>query len=269
MGPRIRSAVRSALFLAVGLALVWPVVVSAQPLDDRARYQQGVQLYQAGRCDEAAVVFEQLSHARPTPTVLLSLAGSLRCRGDHVRAATVLEGLLAAPTPMAEGIRAQAQSALDDERRALVSLTVHPEQATVRVDEQPATRSPAGFYLLTPGEHRVDVRAEGFVAHAGTERYSPGTRPRLVLAAQPSAPLRVTTLLTPAAPLPAPTADAHMPPASVLSPVQAQSRSRVPWAVVIPVGVLVVAGAVTAVVLLSADTPAPERSGTFGSFATY
>ena len=244
-------------------------LVSAQPLDDRARYQQGVQLYQAGRCDEAAAVFEQLSHSRPTPTVLLSLAGSHRCRGDHVRAATVLEGLLAASTPIAEGIRAQAQSALDDERRALVSLTVHPEQATVQVDDQPATRSPAGFYLLTPGVHRVVVRAEGFAAHEGRERYSPGARPRLVLSAQPSAPLRVATLLTPSALLPATTADTPPPLSSALSPVAAPSRSRVPWAVVIPVGVLVVAGAVTAAaVLLSADA-VPERSGTLGRFPTF
>jgi hypothetical protein len=133
----------------------------------RARFEDGRRF--AGQLEwaQAAQAFEESYQLFPRPNTLFNLGLAHRALGQYLKAIEELERFLqeATPTP-AE--RAEVSEALDSMRGRLAHLIVAPSVENARITVDGNAAEPNTDVTLDPGNHVVEVTAQGYVRNAQT-----------------------------------------------------------------------------------------------------
>lgn len=133
----------------------------------RARFEDGRRFAAQLEWAQAAQAFEESYQLFPRPNTLFNLGLAHRALGQYLRAINELERFLqeANPTP-AE--RAEVSEALDSMRARLAHLTVAPNVENARITIDGNAVEPNTSVTLDPGNHVVEVTAQGYVRNAQT-----------------------------------------------------------------------------------------------------
>lgn len=118
------------------------------------------------RYDEASEAFHEAVRLEPTPGTWRWLGVTLRSMERYTEALDAFEHFVAAPGPGTTPEQLVEARQIEAEMRRLLArltITVQPSRATLLVNGRPRTMSPAGL-ALDPGNHVVELRAEGFAA---------------------------------------------------------------------------------------------------------
>lgn len=178
---------RSAVWaLVAALAVVCPRTSWGQQPDPaaeaRARYQEGLRSFQAGQWGAARAAFEDAYRLAPNALVLANIAECQQSEGRPDLALWTYRRFLAESELQApERVRAEVRRTVQRLRSTVgeVTVAVEPEGAQVSVDGEALASAPLPFPIaLRPGEHAIEVRAEGRL---------PATRVVTVAAGQVSA----------------------------------------------------------------------------------
>ena len=141
-------------------------------------FKNGVTLYKEGKFDEALAEFERAYEIAPHPLVLYNIAASHRELSHYAESVAFFERFLAEGEGKVPAARlATARRELDAilGRVARVTITVQPSAgATLVVDGKDLGAVPSTPVILSPGEHRVEVRAEGHQPAERTVRVASG-----------------------------------------------------------------------------------------------
>lgn len=157
-----------------------------------AAFARGRQALLARRNDEAADAFHEAVRIEPTAGTWRWLGVTLRGMARYTEAIAAFERYLAAPEADATAEQlAQAHVALAEMRRALGTLvvTVSPSRTTLLVDARPRSIG-AGEVELDPGEHVVELRAEGYRTLREEINLRPGGQAVLNVRLEANAPSR-------------------------------------------------------------------------------
>lgn len=221
----------------------------------RNLFRTGLAHAEAGRWEQARADFERSYGLARVPVTLFNLAGAQAETGQLVRAAESYRRFLqAANEGRAARYREAAQTALAELEPKIPSVRLEAsglaEHDVLRVDDDEVARAVLGIeYPLDPGEHRVAVLREGSVVVEETFSLSEGES-------------RAVTLLAPSVNV----APDHValtevttetPDVTTETPRE-RSVARSPW-LWIAIGVVVVAGATTAIVLATRDDASPYQ----------
>lgn len=170
----------SRLLLAAVLSAL-PAAAFADPTTEaRERFQEGVRLFRASDYAAARAAFEDANRILPNSRILANIAACWAGEGRNGEALSTYRRFL---REAGEGVprraRDEAQSEVDRLRQLVcdIVVVVEPERAEIIVDGRSYGASPlAGPISVEPGEHAVDVRAEGyspfprrFTCQAGSE----------------------------------------------------------------------------------------------------
>lgn len=238
---------------AVALVLTLAArAVCAQPVEDaesneaRESFRRGVVALRAGRNVDAVSAFERSLALRDYPVVRYNLGLAYRASGRNVAAIEEFERYLASGDPSATPERVQVvRDEVTQLRRSLAALhlTVSPASATIFIDGRPSSAGPS--WLLDPGQHVFEFRADGYQPAREVLTLSAGStrdmeiRLQTVGVTQPA----VVTVLSSRDPMPLP----------VRAPAPRAVIVRREPETIAPV-VLLVAGAATAGVALTINT---------------
>ena len=260
-------------FLLLSAVLAAPLGASAQvpPPDARAQFQRGVVALRQSRFAEAVEALEASVAQRPSPPAIYNLGFAYRGLGRHRDAVAQFDLWLARPS---RGASPSTLAAVRDEsarlRATLVTLSFTPPDATLVIDGRDAPVT-AGSASMDPGHHALDVRHDRFAPVHRDEVFAPGGRIVIALQALPEAPVQapVAAVARPVVAVARPVA-AVAPPNTPHPRVAEAPPSGRPWVlpVVIAGAVLVVAGGITAGVLLSNDALVTPPPGTWGQLST-
>lgn len=164
---RALASVAAALLLGIATPAAAQDVSAEATSEARIAFAQGVEAFEAERFDEALRHFLQAWQLRPHPTVRVNLASSYAKLGRAPAAVMHYRAYLAdRSVELSRAARRDIMAAL----RVLgpgvgaLDLELSPADAEVRVDaETPDARDGTRLYV-TPGTHRIEVRAPGRVA---------------------------------------------------------------------------------------------------------
>jgi hypothetical protein len=133
----------------------------------RARFEDGRRFAVQLEWAQAAQAFEESYQLFPRPNTLFNLGLAHRALGQYLKAIEELERFLqeGAPTP-AE--RVEVSEALDSMRGRLAHLTVAPSVENARITVDGNAVEPNTDVTLDPGNHVVEVTAQGHVRNAQT-----------------------------------------------------------------------------------------------------
>ncbi|MFO0624826.1 MAG: PEGA domain-containing protein [Polyangiales bacterium] len=158
-----RTYVTLGLVALAGAAAAQPRPLPLASLQET--FDQGVEAERTSAATPRPARFEEVLRHHDEPLVRVNLAISYRAVGRYVDAIAQLQRYLAAPlaSERPEGL-AQMRRALDEMRAQLgrVTLRVTPAAAQVRVDRRLVDASSP--LALDPGDHALEVTAEGFVS---------------------------------------------------------------------------------------------------------
>lgn len=131
----------------------------------RGRFEEGVRLANELQWVQAAAAFEESYQLFPRPTTLFNLGLAHRALGHYRRAIDELERFLNDGNPNATE-RTQVTDALTAMRGQLAHITIVPsaDGARIVLDGEPV--EPNSEVPLDPGNHVVEVTAQGFVRNA-------------------------------------------------------------------------------------------------------
>lgn len=263
-----RNGLSAALF---ALSLLGPSVVGAQPQDRSAAaqtsFRQGLAEMDAHRYASALTALEESYRLYPSPVALYNLALAHRELGHTQRAIEHFERYLAeGGSHVAPERVTTVREAIHTLHDQLVTLTLNvtPTTFTTMVDgrELPTAR---GVLVLDPGDHVLVVTAAGYRSFREELHLAAG-RPvtRGVTLAAENAPTPAVTPAVVATPTVAPT-----PPLVVSTGPTPHPRDENPspaitsrWWFWTGLGAVVVAGAVTGIVLATSGSSEPLVSGT-------
>jgi hypothetical protein len=164
----------------------------------RARGEEGLRLFQAGKWDDAFSAFERADGIFHAPTLVVFMAGCRRNQGRLVEAKALYEKVVSEPLPRdpPEAFRkaqATARSEIESLRGRIpfVRVTVTgpgAERAQVTVDGKPIAAAELGAGVsLDPGERELSAQAPGASGRLHLT-LKEGESPRLTLALAPDAP---------------------------------------------------------------------------------
>jgi len=194
----LRLSLGFASALVLGLTLFAPRAARAEDAATVA-LKKGYELKKAGKCAEAVVFLRESFEQRPSAKAVLNWAECEESAGRFLAArAHYQEGKRLAEVEKQPDLSqiADARLAAIGPRIPRVAFTV-PEGATLTVDG--ATRRVDGEVELDPGEHRIEVKREGYTDRAESLSVTPGEHKALRLAlgekADPSAPPPAATPL--------------------------------------------------------------------------
>jgi len=236
------------------------------------------------RCAEAGGHLERSVAVRRSDVAVYELARALYCQGRYVAAIGRLEDLLADPrfrgvTSVGGTVaRSRIEGAVARWREQLVTVRPTPSGAAVTVDGQAVAASNDGAFRFDPGNHIVEVRADGRTPRRIERAFVEGERLSFsldVLAARAephrTAPPVVSATVAAARRVVPSSAAARVLPTSsdvfVTQPPPEERRARWILPVAIGAGVVLVAGAVVAGALLSDPggiAPPPPLPGMLG-----
>jgi len=222
----------------------------------RNLFRTGLAHAEAGRWEAARADFERSYGLARVPVTLFNLAGAQAETGQLVRAAESYRRFLQeANEGRAARYRDAAQTALAELEPKIPSVRLEVaglgENDVLRVDEDDVARAVLGIaYPLDPGEHRVAVLREGEVVVEESFALAEGES-------------RAVTLLVPSVQVePEQVARAEVtdeaPDLTTTEAPRERSIARSPW-LWVAIGVVVVAGATTAIVLATRDDASPYQ----------
>jgi hypothetical protein len=164
-----------------------PETAPGSTADARAAFERGVAAMDEGRYADAVRAFEESYRLRPEPVVLYNLGLALRGAGRSLEAIDAFERYL-------RGRAAGTASPTEPELRAeitrlqgtlvMLNVEVRPAGATVYVDGRPQTLA-GGAVRLDPGDHVIEVSAEGYVSRRRPVTLSPGGQLHVDIALDP------------------------------------------------------------------------------------
>jgi len=180
-------ALAAALFIATSA----PVVVHAQSDENRkaarSAYALGQKLFAEDRFEESKAAFEEAFAAVPNPVVLKSIA-ECEARLKQVGAAIDSFERFLKEQPESKD-RADIEAKLEELRKTPAVLVLHsdPPGAAIRLNGQPGAGATPIEITVPPGEHNVELSADGYDAATKTVVAGPGERAevRLTLTALP------------------------------------------------------------------------------------
>lgn len=223
----------------------------------RNLFRTGLAHAEAGRWEAARADFERSYGLARVPVTLFNLAGAQAETGRLVAAAESYRRFLQeAHEGRAARYRNAAESALAELEPKIPSIRIEvaglEERDVLRIDENDVAQAAIGIpFPLDPGDHRVAVLREGDVVVE--ESFS------LAVGEARSVTLLVPSVSTdPAAVARADVSVGETPDLTTTEPARERSIVRSPW-LWIAVGVVVVAGATTAIVLTTRDDSSPYQ----------
>lgn len=170
-GARATRAVTSA---PAGHAVARPTLTGAQA---QAAFERGRLALLGRRYDDAARAFEEAAALEPTPGTWRWLGVTLRSMGRYVDGIAAFERYAAAPEPAATPEqRAQVQEALRAMRLALARVEVSPPAGASLLVDGRERRVEEGVVSLDPGPHAIELRAEGHRPQRHDVDLAPGGR---------------------------------------------------------------------------------------------
>lgn len=183
-----------ALVAALLIATLSPAAVHAQSEENRkaarAAYGLGQKLFNEDRFEDAKAAFEEAFAAVPNPVVLKSIA-ECEARLKQVGAAIDSFERFLKEQPESKD-RADIEAKLEELRKtpAVLVLQSDPPGAAIILDGQPGGGATPIEINVSPGEHHIELSADGYDAATKTVMAGPGERAevRLTLTALPSAP---------------------------------------------------------------------------------
>jgi hypothetical protein len=133
----------------------------------RARFDDGRRYASQLEWAQAAQAFEESYQLFPRPNTLFNLGLAHRALGQYLKAIDELERFLQEGTPTPEE-RTEVSDALDLMRGRLAHLTVAPSIENSRIAIDGRAAEPNTDVVLDPGNHTVEVTAQGHVRNAQT-----------------------------------------------------------------------------------------------------
>lgn len=182
-----------------------PALADAEPSESaelaaaRARFAEGLKLYDAGKYEEARVAFVQAYALKKHPTVLFDLAQASLKSGRPLEALRALEQWLKEAPDAPAAKRARAERGIAEAKRQLGRIEViAPDGAEVTVDGRSAGRMPLDPIWVAPGSHTVKIATSEAettesvtleMAGSATVRLAkPATAKKIVATTAPPAP---------------------------------------------------------------------------------
>jgi hypothetical protein len=165
MGVSMRRFISRLLVFAVLGTICTASLVSAAQDDPQVKarefYQQGKDLYEAGKFTESLAAFQTAYDAKPHPVVLKSIAECQFQLLDVKAAIATLEKYLADPGPTD---KPELEQRLAVFRQALPSVeaTSEPTGAGLTVDGSVTDQVTPATIELNPGDHEVAFNLEGY-----------------------------------------------------------------------------------------------------------
>jgi tetratricopeptide (TPR) repeat protein len=147
-----------------------------------AHVERALAAYDEGRFAEARTAFRQAHELAPTAKTLRTIGMCSFNLGDYLDALVNLEAALVDPNkPLTPAQRSQVSELIAQSQTHVgrFKLRVSPEDATLWVDEAPATRLASGELLLEPGRHELRAQAPGHRAGRSTLQVDGGDRTTL------------------------------------------------------------------------------------------
>ena len=148
-----------------------PAAKAADPAKAKELFNAGKKLYDARNYKDAVLKFEEAYAARPHPVILFNIAKCYELIGESGKGETgkslraYRDYLRASPeaTDKAEvgDSIANLERKLKDRGLQQVLIFAEPKPATILIDNKDIGLSPASAEL-SPGEHKLVARAEGF-----------------------------------------------------------------------------------------------------------
>lgn len=126
---------------------------------------QALAAYEAGRWDEARRLFEWAHGLMPTARTLRTIGMSAFNQGDYVAALQNLEAALAdSRKPLTDEQRVHAAELIEraNQQVGRFKLRVSPAGARLLVDRKSPVLIGDDQLVLTPGQHELSLRAEGY-----------------------------------------------------------------------------------------------------------
>lgn len=162
---------------------------SARFADARRAFEEGVEAVRVGRPADAVPAFERSFALRPSAVVAVNLGLVLRGVGRLAEArrwyTRFLELAGDADRARHEATVRAHLAEIDRRLARLVLRSVVPPGAVVRFDEGPLTPDDGDALRVDPGAHTVLARAEGHREHRETLTLSEGERRELALRLDP------------------------------------------------------------------------------------
>lgn len=240
---RVTRAFGFAVFVALGATRA----AAQAPTSDRARteaartlFEEGLELVDQERWQDAAERFRRALALRPSPVITFNLASALAKQGQVIEASELLRALVKDESTNDETRDAATQLLAEVERQiARLTIEVRGELAghTVSLDARPLHAAEIGVALpVDPGSHRVDGKRGELALFSREYSLEPGAS-RLVTLDLPAASGRpvASTNATTAAP------EGH-------AEQEGGGGQWVPWAAA---GVVAVAVAVVVIVVVT------------------
>jgi hypothetical protein len=231
----------------------------------RELLHKALQEYELGHWSEAKVFFSEAHALRPNARTLRGLGQTCYESRSYVEAIGFLEQSLASQVqPLTDDMRHDVERFLTEARGFVSRLVVQlaPENAELRVDQQPAKRNPDGSVSLDPGEHVLSVQAPGYASLTRTVNANGGNEIPQQLSLQPlaySEPVPLAVAVAPQALAVPPTAaEVAAPTPEPPAASAAATRSIAPIVVASASGAVALAGGVLLAIGLS-DKSAVEH----------
>lgn len=133
----------------------------------RARFEDGRRFASQLEWAQAAQAFEESYQLFPRPNTLFNLGLAHRALGQYLKAIDELERFLQEGTPT-PAERTEVSEALDSMRGRLAHLTVSPNVESARITVDGNAAEPNTDVTLDPGNHVIEVTAQGHVRNAQT-----------------------------------------------------------------------------------------------------
>ncbi|GAC1523148.1 MAG: hypothetical protein NVS3B10_23210 [Polyangiales bacterium] len=170
---------RNAFLACVTLARAVPVFPAVARADDaataeaQARFQEGLDLADAGKHEPARLKFQQAWSVFKSPAVLYNLARSEQLTGHELEALEHFRLFLrvgATDVKITDAMREKARQNVADLSRKVGQVEIEvPSTARVTVDGKPLDETPKDPVPLQPGRHTIEATFDGKVRNVSVE----------------------------------------------------------------------------------------------------
>lgn len=206
-----RHRVHLLLVALTSLLLLLPPIVAAQnslaaDKEKQAQYRglidKALQEYALGHWPEARVFFSDAHTVWPNARTLRGLGMTCYEERSYVEAIGFLEQALENKVqPLTPKLASETAGILEQAKRFVSSVhfELTPDDALLRIDEQPAKWRPNGAVLLDPGTHSIEASSPGFETHRRSVRAEAGGELHLAITLRREAADDATVELPPMA----------------------------------------------------------------------
>ena len=170
---------RNALLACVTLALAVPVFPAVARADDaataeaQARFQEGLDLADAGKHEPARLKFQQAWSVFKSPAVLYNLARSEQLTGHELEALEHFRLFLrvgATDVKITDAMREKAKQNAAELSRKVGQVDIEvPASARVTVDGKALEETPKDPVPVQPGRHTIEATFDGKVRNVSVE----------------------------------------------------------------------------------------------------